>query len=142
MNLFTSFTTNQATNVLHVESFHPPNQYLTGCQLIRVARVCLMNHLNLAIKYLVNVGTQRNFNITIQTSLLTEVIIVPGTFNPLYDKSVETIPLENNCLADKIFYQAEVITEDIYLDSCETPLKQRYRNHKASLNNIIRRKDT
>ena len=83
-----------------------------------------MNHLNLAIKYLVNVGTRRNFNITIQTSLLTEVIIVPGTFNPLYDKSVKTIPLENNCLADKIVYQAEVITEDIYLDSCETPLKQ------------------
>ena len=47
-------------------------------------------------------------------------------------------PLDRNCNATNIIYQAEVTTpesKEPYIDLCETTFKERYRNHTCSFRN-------
>ena len=46
-------------------------------------------------------------------------------------------PMDKNCQADSIIYQAEVTTEDsqeTYVGLCDTEFKLRYNNHQCSFN--------
>ena len=48
-------------------------------------------------------------------------------------------PLEGKCLTDGVIYQASVVAdnkESIYVGSCSTSFKDRYRDHICSINNI------
>ena len=56
-----------------------------------------------------------------------------------------TCPLDGNCLAEGVIYQATVETNDkieTYVGLTENQFKTRYRNHKASFNNSQKRTNT
>ena len=54
----------------------------------------------------------------------------------------EPCPLNKNCLASNLIYKATIKTDNttkICIGSTSTTVKDRYRNHKASLNNKQKR---
>lgn len=52
---------------------------------------------------------------------------------------LSTCPLNGECLTDNVIYRAEVVTDNdnkLYFGSCSTTFKERYGDHKMSINNI------
>ena len=62
-------------------------------------------------------------------------------------RSKASCPLENKCLTPKIIYQADVVNDQndehkIYSGVCETPFKDRFRNHTKDFNHRKYNKST